>query len=286
MKYRDHSLRYTKRPQPATPERASNRQQQETIPEPDEAHIIRTNTDEPLINVHDIPSRIDEFKETVGAIAHGIVASVVPKIKHRATKIFSRLRFFAKQTANRIYVSIRTFRISKANAKKVLLISFIFVGGFLVIQRLLPKDTSPAALTLDEQVAENGPIGGTTPNYTTLVPEGKTIEALGGWTRVSPPNRDPVFAYVDTVGRIPVNVSQQPLPKDFSTDPDQEVKDLAYDFNAKERVVANDATVYFVGVSAKGPQYIIALKNKTLILITSPVQIKNDVWSAYIATLK
>lgn len=284
MKYRNHSLRYEKRPSLAKPERALNNQS--VTPEPEEAHIISTNTDEPLINVHDAPSRFDEFKENIGAISHLIVASVVPKIKHLTSKLFSRVRPLAIAAAKKIYVSIRTFRLTKSSAKKVLIIALICIVGFLIMQRFLPKQKSPTALTIDEKIAQNGPVGGTTPNYQTLLPRGKTIEQLGGWTRVSPPDRNPVFAYVDTVSRVQVTVSQQPLPEDFSTDPDQEVKDLAHDFNAKERVVADDATIYFVGTSTKGPQSVILAKGRTLVLIKSPVQIKNDIWSAYIATLK
>jgi hypothetical protein len=95
-----------------------------------------------------------------------------------------------------------------------------------------------------------------------------------------------VFAYIDTLNRIQITVSQQPLPTDFSSNPDEDIKEMALDFNAKERVVADDATVYFVGTSTKGPQSVITTKNNLLILIKSPVQIKNEQWSRYIADLK
>jgi hypothetical protein len=124
-----------------------------------------------------------------------------------------------------------------------------------------------------------------TPNYKTLLPTGKTIESLGGWTRVSPPEKNPVFAYVDRLGNSQINVSQQPLPDDFKSDAEQKIEELALGFKASEKITMGN-TIVHIGTSAKGPQSVIFSKNDLLILIKSTVHIDNNLWAEYISTLQ
>ena len=60
------------------------------------------------------------------------------------------------------------------------------------------KPAQPAAAPLDKL------------EYQTVVPKDKSIQQLGGWQRVSPPNATPVFAYGDTIDGVKISVSQQP----------------------------------------------------------------------------
>lgn len=123
-----------------------------------------------------------------------------------------------------------------------------------------------------------------TPTYKTILPAGHTIQDYGGWTRVSPPKRDPVFAYVDHIGAIPIDVSQQPIPKDFGDDPNGQVHDLAQGYGATKVFKAGSTTVYS-GVSAKGPQSIIFIKNDLLVLIKASAVIPDAMWQEYIQSL-
>lgn len=123
-----------------------------------------------------------------------------------------------------------------------------------------------------------------TPTYKTLLPAGKTIEQLGGWTKVSPPNRAPAYAYVDTIGSIPIRVSQQQLPKDFAANTAEEIDRLARAYAAETKLDVGDAIAY-VGTSAKGPQSVIAVKNRVLILIKASAAIPNKEWEKYIKSL-
>ncbi len=123
------------------------------------------------------------------------------------------------------------------------------------------------------------------PNYPTLLPNGKNIEVLGGWSRVSPPKSNPVFAYVDSLDGSPINVSQQPLPENFKKDRGAQIEKLATNFGARERVTAGGATV-FIGTSTEGPQSVIFEKNNTLILIKSAVSHSEDTWAEYINSLR
>lgn len=123
-----------------------------------------------------------------------------------------------------------------------------------------------------------------TPTYKTILPSGKNIDQLGGWTRVSPPDRDPVFAYVDHVGSVQINVSQQPLPKEFKEDTDAQIQELAKGYRADQKLTAG-STVIYLGTSAKGPQSAIFAKDGLLVLIKSAVKIDNNQWVDYINSL-
>lgn len=124
-----------------------------------------------------------------------------------------------------------------------------------------------------------------TPDYPTLLPAGKSIDSLGGWTRVSPPGRDPVYAYVDKIQGVLVDVSEQPLPKSFQSGTAEAVAQLAQGFNADQKLVIDGTTIY-IGTSAKGPQSVIFTKNNLLILIKSESIITNNQWAAYVSSMQ
>lgn len=123
-----------------------------------------------------------------------------------------------------------------------------------------------------------------TPDFKTILPEGKTAKELGDWTRVSPPDGNAVYAYSDTLEGVPINVSQQPLPKDFKTDTAEHVQSLATDFGAQKHFTLHGSDIY-IGTSTKGPQSVIFTKNKLLILIKSTEKISDDSWASYIEKL-
>lgn len=123
------------------------------------------------------------------------------------------------------------------------------------------------------------------PEYDTVLPESKNITELGGWTRVSPSDRNAVFAYVDTIGTVQINVSEQPLPEAFDGDVENQIAYLAKGYHADVKIDAGGTAVY-IGTSAKGPQSVIFTKNNLLILIKASAKIDNDSWAAYITTLK
>jgi hypothetical protein len=123
------------------------------------------------------------------------------------------------------------------------------------------------------------------PNYATVLPTGKKIEDLGGWSRVSPPDRNPVFAYTDTIDQSPINVSQQPLPDSFKSDTTGKISELAKGYAATDKETAG-GTDFYVGTSIKGPQSVILTKNNLLILIKSTSKLTTDQWTKYISSLQ
>ena len=180
------------------------------------------------------------------------------------------------------------FLFRKRLTKKIILC--IAIGALLItvgIIYLLVRQSE------QKQIASNGVetqitainIGKGTPEYTTILPAEKTIESLGGWTRVSPPKANPVFAYLDTVNNTPINVSQQPLPEDFKDDISEKVESLAQEYGASQKITVEGVPVY-IGTSAKGPQSVIFSKNDLLVLIKSSVEISNDHWAQYISSLR
>lgn len=123
-----------------------------------------------------------------------------------------------------------------------------------------------------------------TPRYPTVLPKGSSIEELGGWIRISPPENDPVYAYADTIGEVPIRVSEQPLPEQFRSNPEGQTAELAQQYGATETIDVEGNTLY-VGTSTKGPQSAIFTKNNLLILIKSEQKIKNESWAKYARSL-
>jgi hypothetical protein len=176
-------------------------------------------------------------------------------------------------------------RLQKDRLLRNVIVFFVMCLGLI----LLFVNALQTSQTQTTQVTQSNPLGITqleqgTPEYPTLVPAGKTIEALGGWTRVSPRERNPVFAYNDTIDGKSVNVSQQPVPEELKGDIDEQIADIALDFRATEKFTAADTTIY-IGVSSNGPQFIIFTKDDLLILMRSGVPIAIEAWAAYINSL-
>lgn len=123
------------------------------------------------------------------------------------------------------------------------------------------------------------------PAYQTVLPIGKSIDQLGGWSRVSPPDSDAVHAFSDTIENISVTVSQQQLPQAFQVDTDAKVAELAKNYNATNILEESGSKIY-IGNSAKGPQSVILTKKSLLILIKSQQKISDAAWIAYVASLR
>jgi hypothetical protein len=122
------------------------------------------------------------------------------------------------------------------------------------------------------------------PSYPTVLPESSSIESLGGWKKISPPEAEAVYAYSDSLESVDITVSEQPLPKSFKNDIDSQLADLAKKFNAGDQLETSNATTY-IGTSANGPQSVIVTKKNLLILIKSQKKIEDSSWIRYINSL-
>lgn len=128
-------------------------------------------------------------------------------------------------------------------------------------------------------------ISSTKPEFDTLLPNGKSIDGLGGWKRVSPPGAAPAFAYSDEIDNVKVAVSQQALPDDFKKDTPAKMTELAKGFHASDKLTTANGTVIYLGSSAKGPQSAILAINQLLILIKSTGKIDDKKWASYVDSL-
>lgn len=117
------------------------------------------------------------------------------------------------------------------------------------------------------------------PSFQAILPTDKSINALGGWTRVSPPGEPQAFAYSDSIDDITIRVSEQQLPATSS------VTDIAKGYNATDKITAGKTTVY-IGTSFKGPQSVIFTEHGLLVLIGSTAKIDNNAWKDYIESLQ
>ena len=117
------------------------------------------------------------------------------------------------------------------------------------------------------------------PSFQAILPDSKSINVLGGWTRISPPGDPQAFAYSDSIDSVIIRVSEQELPTTSS------VTDIAKGYNATDKITAGKTTVY-IGNNFKGSQSVIFAKNGLLILIGSASTINNDAWASYIDSLQ
>src|SRR4051812_26486041 len=85
-----------------------------------------------------------------------------------------------------------------------ILVASLLITGALIAQHNLTKNSDDTKTS--RQKVESL-------EYQTILPEGKSISDFGGWTRVSPPKTDPVYAYTDEINSTSINVSEQPLPQ-------------------------------------------------------------------------
>jgi len=120
-----------------------------------------------------------------------------------------------------------------------------------------------------------------TPDYATLVPQDSRVV----WYRITPKDRNAVYAYADTISGVQVRVSQQPLPDEFLNDTDNKIRNIAISENATKTISAAGTKIY-VGASSKGTQPAIFAKDKLLITMRAAAPIDDDDWKTYINSLR
>ncbi len=162
-----------------------------------------------------------------------------------------------------------------------LLVALAISGALHFLHKPIVGNNDPATSSSAQQ--PTGPVPGN-PSYNTLLPVGKSVASLGGWYRISPPDRDPVYAFTDKVAGVKIDVSEQPLPDSFKDNTAESIAQLAQSFNAGQKLSVKGTTVY-VGTSAKGPQSLIFSKNNLLVLIKSAAIVSNDQWVGYVNSL-
>lgn len=191
---------------------------------------------------------------------------------HTSTTTFAN--WFRRMTSLKSNTSLRDIMQHKKILIILTVVVMIVIGGGIY-----------SHLSHDNQVNDPPPQKTSRLDYQTILPPGKSIQQLGGWQRVSPPEATPVYAYEDQIDGVGIYVSQQPLPDTFMENTGDKLDELAKGFNATSQLDMEGGQLY-VGTSAKGPQSVMLIKNGLLILIKSQQKISNDAWVQYVETLK
>lgn len=144
-------------------------------------------------------------------------------------------------------------------------------GAFKVLDK--PKSTE-----VTDVLADNV----TEPEFDTVLPSGKKEETEGN--NIGYDSQRKVASFKDTIGSVPITVSQQPLPEPFKANPDEEVKKLAEGFSATNAINESNPKAY-LGNDESGAQTVIFHKNNVLVFMFSPKQIDKDQWAEYITKL-
>jgi len=164
----------------------------------------------------------------------------------------------------------------------VILALCIFAAWYFLSRH---QSTSSSGVSSSSTDSSNAPVlEKGTPDYDTVVPKGRTAASVS-WTRVSPPDHNAVYTYVDTVDKATLNVSEQPVPDNFKKDQTSSIEQLASSYNATQKLTVGTVTVY-IGTSSKGPQSTIFIKNNVLVLIKTDIALTADQWIAYISNLQ
>ena len=175
--------------------------------------------------------------------------------------------------------------LKKKKIRTILIVFIIAIICLIALIKINPfsntektKEENPTLITEQDKTAE-------VPFFETLIPAGKSIEQLGGWTRISPKDKNAVFAFTDSIDNNRIVVGQQPLPEDFKENTEEQLESLAKTYKSSEKVTVNGTTIH-IASSAKGPQAVIFVKNGILVNIRSSVTLTQDKWIDYVNSLQ
>jgi hypothetical protein len=213
---------------------------------------------------------------------------VSEKTLARINKVWRRIvkfvkPYYVKIQKTKIYkkVELQLSKVSKRNktiGAIVIAVIILFFGYNLIFNS---RHNTPIV-----QGSSHAPkLEKGTPNYATVLPQGKSIKSLGGWTKISPPKASPVYTYIDKIENVQINVSEQPLPDNFKSDTAGQLEQLAQDEKATQKITTGSGTIY-ISTSSAGPQSVFLTKNNLLILIKSDATISENSWIKYINSLQ
>lgn len=183
-------------------------------------------------------------------------------------------------------------KTSKAIKKRALLkkklsigITFFAVGiiGYLAFAQFNPNTSA----TLGESKDNPNPLVNPDllpvekPKFSILVPAGATQEDLD-IKRTNPPESATSYTFIDSLegSEVLFQVTQQEVPANFN------LQKTATDFQATNIIQIDDNKIYH-GFSDKAKiQSLIFVKNRKLVLISSPQKLSDDQWVGYITGLR
>ena len=176
--------------------------------------------------------------------------------------------------------TVNSSRKTKLIGGVIIAVAVTTLGGYHWV-----SNTSTTTATDPNAVDAKPDLVQGTPEYAVMFPEGRSIKSYEGSTWVNPPDRTPVFVYIDTIDGTPVNISQQPLPDEFKADPATKIAQVAATFKANEKITVDSSTIH-IGTSDNGAQSILFHKDNLLVSLTSKTKLPTDQWVTYIESLQ
>jgi hypothetical protein len=150
-------------------------------------------------------------------------------------------------------------------------------------------ETDALGVSVSSEKVENsqtGPDIVTTTEFELLFSSGKSQESFE-IALVSPPQNEPVYAYVDTIDGIELRISQQRVPEAFAGDQATKLEEVAKDFQATDIIQIDDMKVYH-GFTERfgGTQSLVFIKKDVMVFISSAQKQSDDVWAGYVLGLE
>jgi len=266
----------------------------------DDLRDIQLQSEESLLANREVKELVGVIKTASKKAYKRAAAAYDNKSKATATKASSSAKASKQQqsgskeeNAGRLKWSAKKSFRGLSRRKQTFVMVAIFGSVLFIGNNILSNDKSPGEVNgaNSDRVArssnqESGDL--VTVNDTAfdmIFPSGKSAADFKV-VRVSPPDNDPAYAYVDTLSGTPLNISQQQMPESIRGDVETGLKDLAVSFNANDTIIIDDYTIYYgYSESTGGVQSLIFVKNELLVFISSPGGMSDDVWANYISRL-
>ncbi|HSE61277.1 MAG TPA: hypothetical protein VLA88_03200 [Candidatus Saccharimonadales bacterium] len=197
----------------------------------------------------------------------------------KAKDVASTLKHTAKKQTKRVLPVARLAltKVKHLERKKMALVGGAIVAT-IVIFGVLPQlngSKKPSSQVLSGQNAA--------PSFTVISPNSDIKNTTSG--KVAFDSGRGVASYTDNVDDINITVSQQALPERFKKDPLGELGKFAESIYAKDKMELDSTTAYS-GVSIKGPQTTVFIKNDLLVFIMAEKKLSSEALRNYIQSLK
>ena len=172
----------------------------------------------------------------------------------------------------------RVAQFAKTRPKKVavagVLSLVIVVGaGFVVLDGSGTSAPQVAGDAVKEQKA---------PEFSTVLPASDSEQID---TPIAYDELRKVASYTDTLDGKKITVTQQQVPDRFKVDQQVELEKFAKEMNANQPIQAGD-TRAFTGLSIRGPQTVVMIKNDLLVFMTAESEVPAGAWVSYIESLQ
>jgi hypothetical protein len=160
----------------------------------------------------------------------------------------------------------------------------VIVGIFALNKFVFNDDSKDIAGTSITSPKSGADLPREKPSFKILYPGTKNSDTVGEIVKVSPDGSAPAYTYIDRIGDIQINVTQQELPPNFKINQDGELTKLAESFQQRDIIQVDSVRVYH-GSSSSGVQSLLFIKGNLLITVRASQKVTDDMWAAYISAL-